>query len=330
VPALLLGLWALGLGVAQAQSSPQLYRWQDEQGNVHYSDTIPPSQMDAGHTQLSEEGLRIRTVPPAPTLEEIQRERELERLRAQQHRLIEQQKADDRVLLRTFRSVDDIVMARDGKISAIDVMIQVTKANIRRQRDWLTQLRADAAELERAGKPVTDQLKERIASTERSLQQSLAAILERERQKQDIRESFARDLKRFRQLKDLPEEAPKVEEVQQLSKLDNLVECGSRQECDRIWTEALGYVREHATLPIETSGADVAMTEPPASLQDVALTVTRIWNKDRSGAVIFLDLQCRSYSANAENCRTEPRLAILSGFRPAMERHKAQAAVPGG
>jgi len=309
---------ALVNATAWAQGS-QLYRWVDEQGNVNYTDKIPASQSEKGHIELSEDGMRVRTVAPAKTAEQIQRERELERLRAQQQRLIDQQKAEDRVLLRTFRNTDDLIMVRDGKLSALDVMIQVTKGNVRRQQDWLTHLRAEAADLERAGEPVTDRLQDRIAAAERSLNQAMGTILERERQKQEIRETFARDLKRFQQLQDITEEAPQEQQSQQPSELANLIECRDKAECERMWQQALGYLRQHATVPIETAGDDVAMTQPPLSIKDIALTVSRIWDQNRSSAVIFLDLQCRSYNTSADACRTEPRRDILNAFRSTLE-----------
>lgn len=308
----------LVLVVPHAQSQ-QFYRWVDDQGNVQYTDKIPPSEVDKGHTELSDDGMRVRTVPPAMTPEQIQRERELERLRAEQRRFIDQQKADDRVLLRSFRSMDDLIMVRDGKIAAVDVMIQVTKSNIRRQQNWLLKLRAEAAELERAGEPVTDELKERIVSSEQSLNQSLAKILERERQKQDIRETFSRDIKRFRQLKDIPEETSHAEEVTQPSLLANLVECYNERECERMWKAAMRYVKQHATVPIETEGNEALMTQAPDTVDDIALTLTRIWNSHADGASIFLDIQCRNYNVSVEACRTEARAEVLNGFRAVLE-----------
>lgn len=316
----------VGAGDCRAQG-PQLYRWVDDQGNVNYTDKIPPSEIEKGHTELSEAGTPLRTVPPVKTPEEIERERALARLRQQQQRLIDEQRAEDSVLLRTFRSADDLIMARDGKLTAVDVMIQVTKSNIRRQQDWLERQRAEAARLERAGEPVTDTLKDGIADTERSLSEALAAVLKREQQKQAIRERFARDLERFQELKDGADEAPQAVSAEpRTTVLPNLIECRDERECERMWQAALDYVNAHATTPIETIGTDVAMTKPPMSNQDIALTVTRMRNKDRRGAVIFLDLQCRSFTAGSDNCRTQPRLAVLNGFRLAVESGDAQVA----
>lgn len=317
----------LVVGAASAQT-PNLYRWVDDQGNIHYSDTMPPTEVEKGHTQLSPQGLRVRTVPPAKTPEEIQRERELARLRAQQQRMLEQQRADDRVLLNTFQSVDDLIMTRDGNLSDIDTMIQFKKGNIRRQQDWLTKLRADAADLERKGKLVPDQLRQRIVSTERAIEEALAAIVEREQQKQQIRKKFDRDLKRLRQLKNLPATAvPQEAMAARAPELDNLVECVDRNSCEALWRRALSYVKRHATLPIESLGEDVAITEAPKDRHDIALTVSRIWREDGKGASIFLDVQCRSYSpGQQESCRTEARSRVLKGFRSALEQNDDMSA----
>ncbi|WP_162267999.1 DUF4124 domain-containing protein [Thiohalocapsa sp. ML1] len=302
-------------------AAPQLYRWVDDQGNIHYSDVMPPTEVEKGHTQLSPEGLRVRTVAPAKTPEQIQRERELERLRAQQQRMLDQQRADDRVLLNTFQSVDDLIMTREGNLSDIDTMVQFKKANIRRQQDWLAQLRADAADLERKGERVSDQLKERIASTERSIEEALTSIVAREQQKQEIRAKFDRDLKRLRQLKNLPASAvPKEAVATRRPVLDNLVECADPVVCEQLWQRALNYVRRHATLPIESLGKDVAMTAAPKERDDIALTVSRIWSKGGGSASIFLDVQCTSYSPGQEDaCRTDARSQVLKGFRAALE-----------
>ncbi|WP_295882929.1 DUF4124 domain-containing protein [uncultured Thiohalocapsa sp.] len=315
-------LACLLLGAAAETAAQALYRWVDDQGNIQYSDVIPPTEVEKGHTQLSPQGLRVRTVPPAKTPEEIQRERELERLRAQQQRMLEQQRADDRVLLNTFQSVDDLIMTRDGNLSDIDTMIQFKKGNIRRQQDWLMQLRAEAADLERKGEAVPPQLKERIDGTERSIEEALAAIVEREQQKQEIRRKFDRDLKRLRQLKNLPATpTPREAVATRPPVLKNLVECSDQMSCEQLWQRALSYVRRHATMPIESLGKDVAMTEAPKDRNDIALTVSRIWREDGRSASIFLDVQCRSYSpGQEESCRTDARAAVLDGFRSALER----------
>jgi len=300
-----------------------LYRWVDEDGNVHYTDIIPPSQIKKGHTELTEQGVRIKTIPPAKTLEEIQAEKELERLRVQQEQIIEQQKAADRVLLQTFRSEDDIKMARDGKLSSIEVMLHVTKDNIRRQQEWLSRLRTEAANLERAGRPIPRQLSDSISSSERSIREAYGIIVDREEQKKAIRDRFERDLDRFRQLRNL-NRSPKPEEKETPRPvLHNIVTCRDAAECDRLWTKAVAYVRQRATTRVQTSGANVLITAPPENGSEISLILSRINDEAGDGASLFLDLQCESSPRGEKLCQSPKAMEIISGFHPALTTEDA-------
>jgi hypothetical protein len=292
--------------------------------------------VEKARTELRPDGIPVRTIPPARTPEEIERERQLERLRAQQRALVERRAAEDRVLLRTFRSEEDLIAARDRQIEAVDVMIRITKSHVARQQQRLAELRAEAADLERAGEQAGEHLRAQLAQTEESLNRALGTILQREQQKQGIRAAFAKDLERFRELTAAEQSTPQSEPVEPPVPLQNLVECTGRTECDRLWQQAMHYLKSHSSLPMTMVGADVAMTEAPASDRDTALTLTRLWHDDGSGAWIFLDLQCRDRPAGANDCRNGPRLEVLRGFRDALKPptadpidHRADPA-PGG
>jgi hypothetical protein len=311
-------LLMLGVLGPALSDGPKTYRWTDENGVIQYTDQIPPNQVDKGHTTLSPGGVRVEQVPPTKTIEEIQRERALDRHRAQQERLVDQQKAADRVLLRTFRSVDDLLMARDGKLAAIDVVIQVARGNIRRQQDWLRKLRTDAADLERAGKPLPQHHAEGISKTERQIRESYATIVDREQQKEAIRQDFDRDLKRFRQLKDIPEDRPEAPRGSPQFALRNLVTCDTDAQCDHYWARAVAYVQAHATTAIQTSGSNIVITAPPETREDLSLTLSRIQEDDGSTASIFLDLQCKNHALSDTSCGDQRAAGVLNGFHEAV------------
>lgn len=296
----------------------RFYRWVDEEGVVHYTDKIPPTQVDKGHTSLSDTGIPLETVPPARTPDELMRERELKRLRAEQERLLEQQRAADRVLLSSFRSVDDLVMARDGKLAAVDVVIGVARGNIRREQERLAQMRSEAADLERAGRPIPPHLEEGMAKSERAIRDAYSSIVERERQKETIRREFERDHKRFLQLKQIPEDKNQVPEDPSRPAISNLVTCAGRKQCARLWERAVAYVRETATTPVQTAGPNILIMGAPRTTEDLSLALSLIEEQGEETASLFLDMQCKNQGSADLDCDEDRVLGVLDGFRRAV------------
>ncbi len=311
------------LSTVPAAQAGKLYRWVDTDGNTHYTDKIPPDQVKHSRQELSEEGIRTLSVPRAKTKKEVEEQRKLGRLRAEQQRLIEKQQMEDRVLLRTFRNEDDLIMARNGKLAAIDGMIKVTQGNIRRHQAKLTDLQHRAATRERKGSTVPEVLVTKIDITLRNINEAYADIGRKEQEKNAIRETFARDLKRFWALKNLTRtlaeaEAAAEAETLETDTLPYLASCSNPQACDEAWTRAEAFVRENATTPLQMIGDNIIMTAAPAKDRDVSITVARVDNRESGRTVLFMDLFCRSTVVGQEHCRSDDISAIRQAFRPAM------------
>ena len=221
----------------------KLYRWVDSDGRVQYSDRVPPAQRDKGHSRLDESGIELEKVKAARSKEEVEkelaRERALKRLRTEQQRLIDKQKAADRVLLRTFRSEDDIKMARDGKLTAIDVHIQVIRGNIKRLKNRLEDLQKGAADLERQGRTPSQHYLDDMTSLRQQIKDAYASIIGKERDKDTIWANHEDDLQRFRSLKKLRPEKPGISPSQQTaSLLETVVKCLDTESCDLAWKKS--------------------------------------------------------------------------------------------
>ncbi len=307
-----LGLLLFNSSLAAAK----LYRWVDDEGRVHYSDRVPAEVAGKARSQLNEQGLEVKKVEAAKTPEEIAREKELKRLRAEQKRLIEEQRAKDRVLLRTFRTEDDILMARNGKLAAIDVIIQVARSNIRRLKLKLADMQANAADLERRGEVISRRYLDEIESTRQQLKEGYASIIREERQKEVIRQKFSQDLQRFRKLKNLREEQSRaVDEPRRRSLLDTVVLCNDEPTCNRAWQQAERYVRKHATTRLQMLSDSIIMAAAPLTDKDISLTVSRIRKPGRPGAELFMDLQCKNSPRGNALCQSEEVERIRLGFR---------------
>ncbi len=297
-------------------ASAKMYKWVDDDGNVYYSDKVPPSQVKHSRKEMSKQGVEVRETPRAKTPEEVEQERELNRLRAERNRLIEKQKAADRVLLRTFRSEDDIVLAQDGKLAAIDVMIIITQSNIRRQQTKLTQLQKKAASRERSGKKVPEKLLSSINTTLNNINKGYSTIERKEADKQIIRDTFSRDLQRFRDLKKIrPEATAKAAQVESYYDLDNLLNCPDAPTCDAAWKRAEEFVLKNATTPLQMLSEQIIMTNAPAKDQDVSITIARIESRTTGKTVLFMDLYCKDTPLGKAHCASTEVDGIRTAYK---------------
>jgi len=304
----------------------KLYRWVDEDGKVQYSDRFPADQVDKARTLLDERGLKVDSVGAARTPEEIAKENELKRLRAEQQRLIEEQQAADRVLLRTFRSEDDIEMTLNGKLAAIDVQIQVIRSNIKRLKDKLAGMQKDAAALELQGKGISKNFLKEIENSRQALKDSYAAIIRAEKQKEHYRLAYGKDLERFRMLKHLTADQDQIQLARGRNLiLDRLYTCNDKLACDQAWITAENFVREFSTTKIQMLSDTIIMTAPAVRDQDISITIARIRRKPTSndgapvdGAHLFMDLQCKNAPLGEELCAGEKVEKIRTGFKAYM------------
>jgi hypothetical protein len=294
----------------------KLYKWVDDKGKTHYTDKLPPEQAQKSRSELNTKGVEINKVDRAKTPEEIAQEKELERLRKERERLIEKQKAEDRVLLRTFRSEDDIIMAMEGKLTAIDVMIGITKSNINQAKLQLANMQSRAANEERIGKKPSKKLLNDIANTRKQLKNNYASIINREKDKEALKQKTEADLKRFRELQQLKTKRPsEIKRKVRASQLDHVIPCSTPETCDAYWEKGKKYALKHATTKLELTSESVIMTAAPKQDDGISITLSRISTDESRNEHIFFDLQCKDSKKGEEFCKGEKVQEIKNGFK---------------
>jgi Domain of unknown function (DUF4124) len=101
-------------------ASAQLYKWTDENGKVHYSDTVPPSANDRARREIRSDGVVTKQVDRAMTPEERRaaavKSAEEEKVRIAK----EERERKDKALLVTYSSLADFDRVRDRAILAAD------------------------------------------------------------------------------------------------------------------------------------------------------------------------------------------------------------------
>jgi hypothetical protein len=311
----------------------KLYKWVDDEGRTHYSDKLPPSDIKQAHSALDEHGVTIERVEAAKTPEQIRQAAEEARLREEQERLAEKQRAEDRVLLRTFRTEDDIIMTRNGQIQAVDTYIRVTQANIKRLKHTLEEMQANAAQLELSGQAISKKYLGEIEEKRQALKASYQSIVDREHEKNRIRQSFAKDQNRFRELKKLTQTSdPLLEASQSFSEaLLNVYDCGDDKDCEKPWQRAKAYLKQNSTMPVKMDGENIVLTSSPQENDDISITVSRIFDRKTNQTLIFMDLQCKDTSQGNTLCsKGEKPMRIKQGFQAALSDTPQTTRSPSG
>ena len=88
------------------------YRWTDDQGVVHYGDSIPPQYAQKERAVLNSRGVEMRRLDAQKTPEQLAAE-------ARNEQDVVKQKQHDAFLLNTYTSVKDIEALRDVRLDQL-------------------------------------------------------------------------------------------------------------------------------------------------------------------------------------------------------------------
>src|SRR5262249_22207588 len=101
-----------GANAANDNKSVAAYRWVDDQGVVHYGDSIPAQYAEKAHEMLNKQGVEVGHTEAQKTSEQLAAEARVqaEVLKRQQH---------DNFLVATYTSVKDIESLRDVRLDQL-------------------------------------------------------------------------------------------------------------------------------------------------------------------------------------------------------------------
>jgi len=104
-------------------SHAQLYKWTDENGKVHYTDTIPPNANDRARKELRSDGSVRRETARALTTEEKRIAAQKAEEEARQLAVQEERERKDRALLNTYPNLQDFDRMRARALANMDTDI---------------------------------------------------------------------------------------------------------------------------------------------------------------------------------------------------------------
>jgi Domain of unknown function (DUF4124) len=193
----MVGLALLLLALPHAAAAT--YKWVDEKGIVHYTDKIPPEQVNKGNVEINKQGVAVKKTDPAPTPEQ-RRARELEELRQQQlAREREEVDRRDRALLATYTTESEIDLARNRALSTIDAQVQgATKYSTLLSK---RKVELDAKKAALGDKPVPLVLERELANIDAELQKQVELVASKKKEIVVVNARYDLDKKRWADLR---------------------------------------------------------------------------------------------------------------------------------
>jgi hypothetical protein len=323
--AIALALLAVGATAADpSDRKGETYRWVDDKGITHYSDQVPPEAAKQRRTRLSPQGQELGVIEAAKTREQLRQEQELKQLRSRQEKILAEQRDRDLALLRTYRGSKEIFSALQAKLDTLDGIAKITEMNRQRQKYQLSTQEQRAAELERQGQAVSQNLRDLIQAARRQIANYDLKLREIEIEKAQLTERYTKDAARFEaleaQLKNAgqqPASGTATTGAGATGDETSAIACGAVSTCDRAWALAREYVLKSSPLPLSVDTERVIQTMAPANDNEFGITVTRI--ADKSEYIIFLDVRCRPSSIGEALCAGAKARDVRVNFKAYIE-----------
>lgn len=187
----------VGLGSAYAE----FYRWTDDDGTIHYSDSLPPNESQREQDLLNKYGRTTKTISAPKTVGQIEEEAKQAKIEEQKRKKQEEAERKDRVLLAMFLTVEDIELVRDERIATVESAIKLTVFRKKKFINKLQRLNSSEQRFKAIGKELPPAIiKSRIHYQEQLLNVNRILAI-KEKEKLVIKKRFAGDIVRYLELK---------------------------------------------------------------------------------------------------------------------------------
>jgi len=190
-------------------SQAGLYRWVDGSGKVHFSDKIPPSSSQKGHSELNKDGIEKKKVLSAKEIKKIKDEAEKKAVENQQialkreneKQILREKRKHDVYLLSTFDSKDELIHYYESKI----VTLSETANILITRNENLAEKITKVSKKQKAAKTKSLQQSfgKNLARLNKSFSQYEKALKDNKQEISRLTKKYKRDLKRYDELSQL-------------------------------------------------------------------------------------------------------------------------------
>ncbi len=289
--------------------------WKNAEGLTECGNRIPREYYNQRVRYIDSTGITRKIKERAKTREELEAQKETDRLLALEAKQQRQSKQYDDVLLQTYLNIDDLLASLNSKLAIIESRAKVLESNIELKKREFGNLVRTAANAERSGRDISKQLAEKLSEARTTLRNLQAQVSSQEKSTEQIKKVFAHDVERFvltksqriRHSLSSPSAAKKLHAVK--------LSCLSPAQCDLHWQNARAFIEEFATTRLLYITDKVLVTDIPVKNRDVAMSLSVLEGKDTEKQALLFQIRCNREREGQDFCASDEVDSLLKEFK---------------
>jgi len=192
---------SIGLLLAPWTAQAILYKWVDDEGRVHFGDRIPVQFQLKAHDEMNQRGIVLKHREAAKTPEQRAEARLLEKERKKIELAEKKRKQRDRVLLDTYTTERDLIVARDSRLEAVGSQVQLAETIISDSNKTIESLEKQVVQIKASNREVPADIYQRIDSEKQQVKVQSQVKQGHIKRRNEITIQFNGYVKRFKVLK---------------------------------------------------------------------------------------------------------------------------------
>ena len=179
----------------------KIYKWLDEEGQMHFGDEIPPKYIIREHDELNSSGVVTRHREAAKTAEQKAEAKRIEYEREKAALIEKKKRQRDRVLMDTYTTERDLVAARDSRLEAVEAQIQLADSIITDSGKKIESLEQQVVDIQASNREVPLGLYQRIDNEKEQVAVQNKVRANHKKRRDEIAAQFDDYINRFKVLK---------------------------------------------------------------------------------------------------------------------------------
>jgi len=192
---------ALILICSAFSAQAKMYKWVDDDGQMHFGDKIPTRYLVKEHDELNEQGVKVKHKAAAKTAEEKAEARRIKYEKKKAALIKKRKQQRDRVLLDTYTTERDLIVARDSRLDAVSSQINLAETIIADSNKKIVGMEKKITEIQASSRKVPVDMYDRLELEKKQVVVQTKVMKGHKKRHQEISIQFNDYIERFKVLK---------------------------------------------------------------------------------------------------------------------------------